>query len=98
LSEARIAEQHVARARGRYGPRRVLNDLKEKGLSADALARAAGQLKQSELESAFEVWRKRFGKPPEDLKDRARQARFLAGRGFSSEVIRAVLGADPEEP
>jgi regulatory protein len=88
----------VARARGRYGPRRVLNDLKEKGLSADALARAAGQLKQSELESAFEVWRKRFGKPPEDLKDRARQARFLAGRGFSSEVIRAVLGADPEEP
>jgi regulatory protein len=98
LSEARVAEQRLARARGRYGPRRVLNDLKEKGLSAEALARAAGDLRQSELESATEVWRKRFGKPPADPKDRARQARFLAGRGFSTEVIRAVLGAEPDEP
>jgi regulatory protein len=97
LSEARVAEQHVARARARYGPRRVLNDLKERGLSGDALDRAAAQLKQAEFESAAEVWRKRFGRPPEDLKEKARQARFLAGRGFSAEVIRAVLGGDPEE-
>lgn len=97
LSESRLAEQHVLRARGRYGPRRVLNNLKEKGLSEEALARAGAQLKQSELESAFEAWRKRFGRPAEDPKDKARQARFLAGRGFSSEVIWTVLGTAPEE-
>jgi regulatory protein len=97
LSEARVAEQHVARARGRYGPRRVLNDLKEKGVSGEALSRAAAELEQSELENAREVWRKRFGRPPEDLKEKARQARFLAGRGFSAEVIRAVLGGDAEQ-
>jgi regulatory protein len=96
LSEARVAEQHLAKASGRYGPRRVLANLKEKGLSGDALAQAAAQLKQSELESATLVWRKRFGKPPSDLRDQARQARFLAGRGFSAEVIRAVLGADSD--
>jgi regulatory protein len=94
VSEARVAEQHLARARGRYGPRRVLKDLKEKGLSVDALDRAAAQLKQAEFESAAEVWRKRFGKPPKDLHDKARQARFLAGRGFSAEVIRVVLGGE----
>jgi regulatory protein len=97
LSEQRVAEQQVARARGRFGARRVLNDLKEKGVSAEARVRAAADLKRTELDNAREVWRKRFGQPPADLKDKARQARFLAGRGFSAEVIRAVLGGDLEE-
>jgi regulatory protein len=97
LSEARVAEQHLAKARGRYGPRRVLNDLKQKGLSGDALTQAAAQLKQSELESATQAWRKRFGQPPSDLKDKARQARFLAGRGFSAEVIRVLLGGGSDD-
>ena len=97
LSEARVAEQHLAKARGRYGPRRVLNDLKQKGLSGDALTQAAAQLKQSELESATQAWRNRFGQPPSDLKDKARQARFLAGRGFSAEVIRVLLGGGSDD-
>jgi regulatory protein len=96
LSEARVAEQHLAKASGRYGARRVLGELKEKGLSSDALAQAAAQLRHAELESARQAWRKRFGKPPSDARDRARQARFLAGRGFSAAAIRAVLGADSD--
>jgi regulatory protein len=97
LSERRLAEQQVARARGRYGPKRVLHDLRAKGVEGAALGEVAAQLKAGEVENARAVWRKRFGRPPTDLKERARQARFLAGRGFSSEVIRQVLAGETEE-
>jgi regulatory protein len=94
LSETRLAEQHIARAEGRYGARRVLHDLRDKGVANPVLQQAAGELKRSELASARTVWRKRFGKPPADPRERARQARFLEGRGFSTEVVRRVVGGD----
>jgi regulatory protein len=42
------------------------------------------------------VWARKFGgEPPPDAAARARQMRFLAGRGFSADVIRRVLqGSD----
>jgi regulatory protein len=87
----------VAAARDRYGSRRVLDRLQQKGVTAEALDTAAGALKGQELRSARAVWRKRFGALPANLPERARQARFLAGRGFSSEVIRTVLGSELDE-
>jgi regulatory protein len=98
LSESRLADQMVQAARGRYGSRRVLDKLRQKGATDQALDAAAHALQQQDLESARALWRKRFGKPPADLRERARQARFLAGRGFSSEVIREVLGGEVDEP
>ena len=56
------------------------------------------QLRESELERAIQLWRRRFGMPAQDLRERARQMRFLAGRGFSGEVIRQVLAAGPVPP
>jgi regulatory protein len=97
LSESRLIEQMVTAARGRYGSRRVLDRLQQKGATEETLDAAARELKAQELNSARAVWRKRFGVPPADLAERARQARFLAGRGFSSEVIRVVLGGEVEE-
>ena len=94
LSEQRLAEQHVARARGRYGAGRVLRDLSNKGVAAEILEQTAAVLKRSELEQARAVWRKRFGVPAADAKERARQWRFLHGRGFSAEVIRQVVGGE----
>lgn len=103
LSEQRLAEQQVARSRGRYGTRRVLSDLRKKGVTAPVLEAAAAMLESSQLEEARAVWRKRFGRagadPPAsaDPKERARQARFLHGRGFSAEVIHRVVGGEGEE-
>lgn len=103
LSEQRLAEQQVARARGRYGTRRVLSDLRSKGVAEEVLEQTAARLKGSELEEARAVWRKRFGQAAgraqdsADPRERARQARFLHGRGFSAEVIRRVIGAQWEE-
>lgn len=98
LSESRLAEQMVHAARGRYGVRRVAEKLREKGVGDDTLAQAAEVLREQDLDSARSAWRKRFKSPPATLAERAKQARFLAGRGFSGEVIRQVLaGAEVED-
>jgi len=97
LSEARLAEQLIHAARGRYGSRRVLERLRERGLDGEALERAEQALKVQELESARAVWHKRFGRPPATLQEKAKQARFLAGRGFSNQVIHCVLGRGAED-
>ena len=91
LSEHRLADQAVVFARGRYGGRRVLDQLGQKGVTGEPLARATDALKAQELESAQAVWRKRFGRPAADLAEKAKQARFLAARGFAPEVIQQVL-------
>jgi len=91
LSEHRLADQAVALARGRYGSHRVLDQLREKGVTGEPLARALDALKAQELESALAVWRKRFGRPAADLTEKGKQARFLAARGFAPEAIQQVL-------
>lgn len=91
LSEDRAAES-VLRSQGqRYGARRLKQTLQDKGLPAELVAQTLQQARATELERAQEVWRRRFGQPPADAAERARQMRFLAGRGFEGEVIRRVV-------
>ena len=97
LSEARFVEQTVSARRARFGAAWIAHELAEKGVSRAAVTAAAAALKGGDLEAARAVWRRRFGKPPADARDRARQTRFLAGRGFSAEVIRAVLGGADDD-
>ena len=96
LSEARFVEQLTAVRRRRFGAARILHELRDKGVSGAALDALRPQLKKSEIEAARAVWRKKFGRPPATLSERAKQARFLAGRGFSAEVVHQVLRVDEE--
>ena len=52
---------------------------------------AQAALSEGEFATARSVWSKKFGKRPSSLAERAKQTRFLSGRGFSQEVIRKVL-------
>jgi len=91
LSEERFIESRVrVRAPG-LGTRRIQMELARHGLKLPA--EPLQQLRDSELERATQLWLRRFGAPAQDLRERARQMRFLAGRGFSAEVIRQVLAA-----
>ena len=91
VSEKRLVEALVHTRRSRYGSVRVLHELKDKGVSEDGLAHAKRALAAGELEAARTIWRKKFGRLPASAAERARQARFLAGRGFSQEVVYQVL-------
>jgi regulatory protein len=98
LSERRVVEQLVHARRSRYGARRIERDLRQKGVTDDAISAALAGLKGGELDAAREVWRKKFGgRQPRRPADRARQVRFLQGRGFDLEVILKVLrGAEDD--
>jgi regulatory protein len=94
LSDARFVESRVrARAPG-MGTRRIEMELAQHGLELGV--QPLQQLRDSELQRAHRLWQRKFGGPAEDNRGRARQMRFLAGRGFSGEVIRRVLGGAPE--
>ena len=53
-------------------------------------------LRETELSRAQDVWRKKFGRPPEDAAERAKQMRFLITRGFAAEVVRRVIQGDDD--
>jgi regulatory protein len=93
LSDARFAEAVIRSKARRFGPLKLAHDLRSKGVDAEAIAaglRAAGVDGESRIEA---VWKSRFGTPPADRREKARQARFLGGRGFASEEILRFLAS-----
>jgi len=97
LSERRVVEQVVHARRTRFGARRIERELIEKGVSEEAVAAALPELKAGELEAARAVWRRKFGRQPRTAAERARQARFLQGRGFPLDVILKVIRGGDEQ-
>jgi len=97
LSERRVVEQMVYARRARFGARRIERDLLAKGVSAEAISAALPELKAGELEAARAVWARKFDRLPRTAAERARQARFLQGRGFDFEVILKIIKGGDEE-
>lgn len=96
LDDRRFVESRLNARTARYGNRRIESELKQHGVALDDASAAA--LRGSELARAREVWQRRFGgRPPVDAAERVRQARFLAGRGFSGEAIRRALRGDTDD-
>jgi regulatory protein len=90
-SDQRAAESVLLAQGRRHGSRRLEQTLRAKGLDAELVTATLQQARTTELARAREVWRRRFGVVPVDPAERARQMRFLAGRGFDPEVIRQIL-------
>lgn len=99
IDEQRVVDSVVHRRAPRLGAGRVRQELQARGLDAEAVAAAVSSLQATELERAREVWRRKFGTPPADAAERAKQARFLIARGFSADAVRSVLAwtGDDEE-
>lgn len=91
LSESRFSESLVNRRAARFGNSRILSELQSHGIDADALNDIKASLSQDEAARAREVWRKKYGHPPADAAERAKQMRFLQQRGFSVSAIRAAM-------
>ena len=99
INAQRVVDSVVYRRSAKLGVGRIRQELQAKGLDAEPIAQAVVLLKTTETARAQEVWRKKFGTAATTRDERAKQARFLAGRGFSGEAIaRVVAGAfDPDE-
>ncbi len=97
LDDTRYAERYVAsRAERGQGPLRIAADLGSLGASRE-LIEAAIASGPDWRAVAGAVRRRKFGAaPPDSWAEKARQARFLQYRGFSSDHIRAATGADLE--
>ena len=91
LSDARATTQLVNAKRSRFGTQRIVHELRQKGVPPDLIAEALPELKESELDTAREVWQRKFGNIAQDAKEKGKQMRFLQSRGFSMDVIIKVL-------
>lgn len=91
LSEQRLAEQVIHSRRGKFGSRRIRQELLDRGVAEELIADALPLLKESDFEAARDVWRRKFGAPPRSRNERARQVRFMQGRGFALDTILKVI-------
>ena len=92
-SDVRYAEQYVAmRIRKGYGPVRIRNELRERGVNATLIATTLEEAGADWFELMREAHDRKYGRGlPSDRKEQARRARFLEYRGFSSDQIRGLL-------
>lgn len=97
LSTERFAQSLVHRRASRQGAARIVQELRQHGVDDNQVAELRDQLRATEYDRALEVWKKRFSAKPEDRAAYAKQARFLASRGFAHDVIRRILGEGDED-
>jgi len=103
LSDARCARLLVTQRAGRYGKRAIAQALAQRGVTTDAAREALDALATSdELADATALWQRRFGEPPVDDRERAKQVRFLMARGYglslALKVVRGVSGSSRRPP
>ncbi len=97
ISDARYADQMVHARRGKYGSLKLAHELRAQGVSEDLVSQAVSEVREDELGTAQALWRKKFGAPPASREEWAKQARYLQGRGFGMDTIKAVLRGEPDD-
>lgn len=92
LSEQRYIESFIrSRAQAGHGPLRIREELAQRGLPRDAIELAldeSGFDWPTELQA---LWRRKFGYPPGDARERGRQGRFLTYRGYPTDMVMRLL-------
>ena len=87
-SDERFAAERARVLSRKYGAAKIRQDLKARGIAEELIGRLP---REGELERARAILQKKFPRESEDLKDKARRARFLQGRGFSPDIIRSLV-------
>ena len=94
LSDTRFVESRVNARSRKQGTLRIKMELSRHGLALEPEQAAA--LRETEFARAQALWQRKFGEVAADPRQRARQARFLAARGFAADVVRRVVGGEEE--
>jgi len=91
LSDARFAEQTIRSKSRRFGPLKLTHELRSKGVEDETVSAAFRAAGAEGIASIEAVWRSRFANAPVNERERARQVRFLQGRGFALDGILRFL-------
>jgi len=91
LSNERFAHALVAQKSGSYSRRSIRGELKRKGVSGEAIEHAIGDAPIEDDAAMLALWHRRFGTPPANDREKARQIRFLQSRGFALSAIFKML-------
>ncbi|MEO5689961.1 MAG: RecX family transcriptional regulator [Burkholderiaceae bacterium] len=94
LSEPRFVESRVNARCRKQGTLLIKLELARHGLTLEPEQAAA--LRETEFARAQALWQRKFGELAPDARARAKQARFLAARGFATDVVRRIVGGDEE--
>ena len=96
INDARFTEAFIIQRINRgSGPLKIRAELRQKGISDAMIAGFLNERDEVWRESAQAVRIKKYGAElPFDLKEKARQARFLQSRGFSTEHTRYAMHYD----
>ena len=88
-NDARFAEAYIRnRVANGYGPVRITRELYERGVSRELVTQVLAALEMDWAEQVQAVRQKKFGRQaPADIKEQARQSRFLQYRGFTYQQI-----------
>jgi len=97
LSDARFAKSVVRQKSGGYSKRAIGAALKARGVGSDEATEALAGADVDDQATLVALWRRRFGKPPADDREKARQVRFLQSRGFSLSAIFKLLRSPPAD-
>ena len=93
LSDERYAETRAHWLSRKYGAAKIRHDLKAHGV-ADAVIACVST--EGDLEKAKAILARKYREPAATREEKAKRARFLQSRGFSYDVIRRLIDADPE--
>ena len=91
--DARFTENFVHhRYQKGHGPQKIQQELQQRGIASELINSFLYADKYDWYKLAAQARQKKFGEElPQDYQTRAKQSRFLYSRGFSMEVIHALL-------
>ena len=95
LSDERFAEERARSLARKYGPAKIRQDLKARGITAQTSERVIAGL--DELARAKAILERKYREPASTREERAKRSRFLQGRGFSYEVIRRAVSSTDDQ-
>lgn len=92
LNEYRYLESYIrSRANNGYGPLRIQQELQERGINKADIQHALDESGYDWREQLDALWQRKFGNPPRDTKEKAKQGRFLLYRGFSMSMVSQLI-------
>jgi len=92
LSDERYAEGLARRKSERYGSLKIIDELKQQAVDAQTVSKIKEELKQSDFKRAWALWDRKFSSEvAAEPKERAKQMRYLVGKGFPLDVASKVV-------